>query len=257
MTRSGIVTLTTDFTTRGGYVGAMRGVILAHDRSLTIADITHDIEPFNILEGALTLRAAARHFPTGTIHLAVVDPGVGGTRRAIIVEGSDGHFFVGPDNGLFTPFFEGGRVSRIDPERAALANLSATFHGRDLFAPVAARLAKGTDPADFGPAIDDPVRLDWPEPATEFDGWRGIVLTIDRFGNAITNLPQSLASPGRTLMTSGREAIPIVRTYAEASRGTVVALVGSSGLIEVAVVEGSAGEVLELAVGSPVHLTKA
>jgi len=249
--RRSIVTLTTDFGDRDGYVGSLRGVLLAHDPNLVLADITHAIAPFAVMEGALVLRAAAGHFPPGTVHLAVVDPGVGGERRPIIVS-LEGHHFVGPDNGLFTPFLDGASIVTIDAARLDLPDPAPTFHGRDLFAPVAARLATGAAPADFGPPIHDPVRLDWPELIPVEGGVAGVVLHVDRFGNAITNLPADRDTGLDTFEAGGRQGIPRVRTYAEAPRGSVVALVGSSGLIEVAVVEGSAAEKLGLSVGSKV-----
>ena len=251
---SGIVTLTTDFGHRSGYLGSLRGVLLSGSASPRLADISHEVAPFDIMEGAITLRAAAPHFPPGTVHLAVVDPGVGGKRRPIIVQ-TERHFFVGPDNGLFTPFLLDAPIIAIDVSRVSAVEPSPTFHGRDLFALVAARLAGGERPEDFGSPIMDPVRLDWPAPSGLADGWGGIILHLDRFGNAVSNLPASLLSgrPHRVSF-SGRPDIPLVKTYAEASRGEVVALAGSSGLVEVAVVEGSAARVLGLAVGSPIML---
>lgn len=263
MTRSGLVTLTTDFGAASAYAGSLRGALYAAWRGVTPVDITHDIRPFDLLEGALVLRSAAPHFPDGTVHLAVVDPGVGGPRRPLVVAaplGGGEHHFVGPDNGLFTPFLaSGARVFAIDPAEAP-GPLSATFHGRDLFAPVAARLASGRPPESFGPPVDDPVRLDWPRPEPVPGGWRGVVLHVDRFGNAVTNLPGGLlpVDPGRVRVTLGVAGAPhvskVVRTYVEASPGDVVALVGSSDLIEVAVARGSAAERLGLEAGHAVLL---
>ncbi|MDZ4804986.1 MAG: SAM-dependent chlorinase/fluorinase [Candidatus Eisenbacteria bacterium] len=250
----GLVTLTTDFGTRSGYIGSLRGVILSRDRNLVLIDITHEIAPFDVMDGAIALWAAAPHFPPGTVHLAVVDPGVGGTRRPIIVCAGR-HLIVGPDNGLFTPFLDGARVIAIEPNHLTHTEVSPTFHGRDLFAPVAARLAAGEMPDTFGKPIEDPVRLDWPAPGASAEGWSGVILHVDRFGNAISNLPDSLLD-GRPHRVSvpGRSDIPLVRTYSEASRGDVVALSGSSGLLEVAIVEGSAAELLGLIPGRPITL---
>jgi S-adenosylmethionine hydrolase len=263
MSRSGLVTLTTDFGAGSAYAGSLRGALYAAWRPVTPVDITHDIRPFDLLEAALVLRAAAPHFPAGTVHLAVVDPGVGSARRPIVLTapvGSGEHYFVGPDNGLFTPFLgAGGRVHAIDAAEAP-GPLSATFHGRDLFAPVAARLASGRAPESFGAPVDDPVRLDWPRPEAVSGGWRGVVLQVDRFGNAITNLPGDLvpADPDRARVSLGLPGAPrvsrLVRTYADAAPGEVVALVGSTDLLEVAVNRGSAAERLGLAPGHAVTL---
>lgn len=263
MNRSGIVTLTTDFGAGSAYVGSLRGALYSAWRDVTPVDVTHDIRPFALLEAVLVLRAAVPSFPDGTVHLAVVDPGVGGTRRPLLVAAPAGggeQLAVGPDNGVLLPFLvPGARVFEIASAEAPGA-LSATFHGRDLFAPVAARLAAGRAPESFGVPVTDPVRLDWPEPESVDGGWRGVILHVDRFGNAITNLPGVLAgsAPNKLRVSIGGagtgKSLPIVRTYADAAPGEAVALVGSSGLIEVAVVEGSAAGRLGLAVGHAVGL---
>jgi len=256
-TANGLVTLTTDFGTRSGYAGSLRGVLLSHDRHLVIADLTHEVTPFDIMDGAIALRAAAPCFPPGTVHLAVVDPGVGGSRRPIIVVAGD-HLFVGPDNGLFTPFLDGSRVIAIDPLRLDGPGPSPTFHGRDLFARVAARLATGTGAEEFGSPVEDAVRLHWPAAVRTDDGWRGVILHLDRFGNAVSNVPASGLDEGRFVIgVPGHSDIPRVRTYSDAPPGEVVALVGSTGLLEVAVVEGSAAEVLGLKPGHAVTIQRA
>jgi S-adenosylmethionine hydrolase len=263
VTRSGLVTLTTDFGAGSAYAGSLRGALYAAWRDVTPVDITHDIRPFDRLEGALVLRAAAPHFPRGTVHLAVVDPGVGSARRPLLVAapvGAGEQYFVGPDNGLFTPFLGAGARAFAIAAAEAPGPLSATFHGRDLFAPVAARLAGGRAPETFGAPVADPVRLDWPEPVAVPGGWRGVVLQVDRFGNAITNLPGGLvpsdpAGAGVSLGIAGAPRVSrIVRTYADANPGDVVALVGSADLLEVAVSQGSAAERLGLAAGHGVTL---
>lgn len=263
MKRSGIVTLTTDFGAGSAYVGSLRGALYSAWRDVTPVDVSHDVRPFDRLEAVLVLRAAVPFFPDGTVHLVVVDPGVGGSRRPLLVAaplGGGQQWAVGPDNGVLLPFLvPGARVFEIAASEAPAA-LSSTFHGRDLFAPVAAQLAAGRAPESFGAPVNDPVRLDWPEPDAVEGGWRGVIIHVDRFGNAITNLPASLAgavSVGLRVSigdAGARRYFRIVRTYADAAPGEAVALVGSSGLVEVAVVEGSAAGQLGLAVGHAVTL---
>lgn len=248
---SRIVTLTTDFGLADGYVAAMKGVILSICPDAVLVDITHQIEPQDVRGGAYVLGTAARRFPPGTIHLGVVDPGVGSTRRGMVLV-SGGHIFVGPDNGLFTSAL-GEDAAAV--EISASPEASATFHGRDLFAPIAARIAAGEDPLALGPVLADPVRLpDW-EKSRGATGVRGRVMHFDRFGNAITNLcpgdfdrhPDAFHVPGREI------GAPIIgRTYADARRGEAVWLVGSEGFYELAVREGSARERFGLARGDTV-----
>src|SRR6185369_2511302 len=159
-----VITLTTDFGTRDPYVAEMKGVILSITRDVYVVDITHEVAPHDILEGALTLEAAAPRFPAATIHVAVVDPGVGTARRALAVAARD-QMFVGPDNGLFTPFLDDPRLRAFELSAAEFRGtaVSRTFHGRDIFAPAAAHLARGIEPARLGSPVTDPVRLAWPE----------------------------------------------------------------------------------------------
>ena len=253
--RSGIVTLTTDFGTTSSYVGSLRGALLSVSSRLVLADISHDVEPFSVMEGALILRGASGAFPQGTVHLAVVDPGVGGSRRPLIVS-SAGAIFVGPDNGLFTPFLGATfRAWALDPARVSKGAISPTFHGRDLFAPAAARLAGGEEPGALGSEIEDPVRLDWPEARVTPTGVEGVVLHVDRFGNLITNIPEGLLSAdvASVAVTGGREA-RFVTTYDEAPAGTLVALIGSGGLLEVAITRGSAARETGAGAGATVAL---
>lgn len=255
--RSGIVTLTTDFGRGAAYVGSLKGALLSVDPRVTIVDLSHDVTPYSILEAALLLRAAAPAFPAGTVHLAVVDPGVGGPRRPLIVS-TDRALFVGPDNGLFTPFLVPGHTAyEIEPAHAPAA-LSATFHGRDLFAPVAARLAGGARASDFGAPVPEPVRLDWPAPRREGAMLLATVLHVDGYGNLITSVAlEDLPSAPVEVQIAGETIRGIARTYADRPDGTLLALVGSSGLLEVAVARGHAAAALDVAAGAPVRVVLA
>ncbi len=252
-----IVTLTTDFGLADGYVAAMKGVMLTICSDIVFVDITHQIEPQDVRGGAYVLGTAARRFPAGTIHLGVVDPGVGSARRAMVLV-SGGHIFVGPDNGLFTSAL-GEDASAV--EISASPEASATFHGRDLFAPIAARIAAGEDPLSLGPVLADPVRLPEWEKSRGASGVRGRVMHFDRFGNAITNLcpgdfdrhPDAFHVPGRDLVSGSDAGAPAIgRTYADVRRGEAVWLVGSEGFYELAVREGSARERFRLERGDTV-----
>ena len=248
MTKAAIITLLTDFGTADGYVAEMKGVLLSAAREATIVDVSHEVPPQDIECARLALARYWRRFPTGTVHLVVVDPGVGTARAAIAVE-SDGRFLVGPDNGVLSPalLFAGARAVQL----AVPATAAPTFHGRDLFAPVAAALSSGARLDELGQPLLAPVVRRTPEPRRLADGGiQGEVITIDRFGNAITNC-MSLR-PGA--LEVGARVLPVRRTYADAAPGEPVAIVGSSGLIEVAVREGSAARALGLSRGTPVVL---
>lgn len=258
-----IVTLTTDFGLRDPYVAEMKGVMLgiarASGRSLQLVDVTHDVERHDVAEGALALEAAAPFFPATTVHLAVIDPGVGTARRGLAVA-SDGHLLVGPDNGLFTPFLDapGWRAFEIAEADYRLPHVSRTFHGRDLFAPAAAHLALGLDPARLGPAVTDPVRLSWPEVRAVAGAVAGAVVHADRFGNLITSIHARSVEPldaGVVIRVGGR-VVPLAGTYAELPIGRPGALVGSGGRLEIAVREGSAAAVLRAQRGTPVVVSR-
>ena len=241
-----VVTLTSDFGVRDGYVGAMKGVMLGIAPGLTLVDIAHDMPPHSISQGALALQAAAPHFPLGTVHLAVVDPGVGTARRAIVIT-AGGHAFVGPDNGLMLPAAEvlGGVTSchEITGHRFLPEQRSATFHGRDVFAPTAAAIACGALTLDELGAEVEPRASSLAEPTLLGDG--GVVasvVAVDRFGNLVTNVTETylynLGSRPRLELPDGT-SLQIRRTYGDVAVGDVLALVGSSGALEVAVREGS------------------
>ena len=193
-----IITLLTDFGTEDYFVGAMKGVILTRNPAAVIVDITHSIPPQDVRAGAFTLSAVYDSFPAGSIHLAVVDPGVGSNRRPVIIEAA-GHLFVGPDNGLFSMVLDrapGAKVRHVTNTAYLLPDPSSTFHGRDIFAPVAAALAQGVCPGELGPVIQDPVRFGFVECESLMDGTMvGRVIHIDHFGNCVTNFAWEQLQP--------------------------------------------------------------
>lgn len=259
-----IVTLTTDFGEQDGYVAAMRGVMLSLAPHVTLVDVSHAIAPGAIRQGAYVLAMAAPFFSTATIHVAVVDPGVGSARRPLLLRTPYG-LFVGPDNGLLVEAARlawgatvGAEAYHLNRPETWRATVSATFHGRDIFAPVAARLALGTPPSSLGDPIPDPVTLPRLDPAPVAGGWRGEVLHIDRFGNLITTLEVArLPTPpvvGRAVVEIAGRRIPLARTFSDVEVGALVAYVGSSGRIEAAIRQGDAASVLGVTVGAPVAL---
>lgn len=256
-----LITLTTDFGLQDGFVGAMKGVILGLCPAAQIVDITHEIPPQNVLAGALTLAGVFRFFPPGTIHLAVVDPGVGTARRPLAARLGDS-FFVGPDNGLFTPIYEEAEKNgwpmefiHLTNQQYFLPNVSPTFHGRDLFAPVAAHLAAGVPLADLGPALRDPLRIPLPRPERISGGWRGHVVAIDRFGNLATDLTADLLAGAADLLVrlGGVEVRGLQTAYGERPAGSLVALFDSQGRLEIAVVNGSAAARIGAGLGTIVE----
>jgi len=259
------ITLLTDFGTVDGYVAAMKGVIAARAPNAIIDDASHDIPPGDVAAAAWTLSRYWRLYPPGTVHLVVVDPGVGSERRALAAE-ADGRLFVAPDNGVLTRVLaEVGDTAVVSIEAAELFRtpVSATFHGRDVFAPVAAELARrvAAGPAAFrealtglGPAVVDPVRLPLPEPYRAADHLAGEVVHVDRFGNLITNVPGEWLAPGARARVAGGPAAPLVRTYAEVAPGALAALVGSAGMLEISVRDGSAAERLGVGRGASVRV---
>ena len=251
-----IITLTSDFGP-GPYVGLMKGVILGLCPEAYLVDLEHSLAPQDVLAGALVLEQAIGVFPPGTVHLAVVDPGVGTGRRPLVVDGADCRW-VGPDNGIFTPVFLAdpqAQAYEISDESLFREPLSATFHGRDIFAPAAAALAGGRDPATLGPLVSDPVRLEWPRPHLEDEALVGSVLMADRFGNLMTNLSRDAVEaflagrPALVRLASGAVR-GLSRTYGQGQPGQLVALFNSQGRLEVAVNQGSMLERLGLKPGN-------
>lgn len=246
-----LITLLTDFGTADGYVGEMKGVIYAMCPQAQLVDIAHDVAPQDVDGARLAIARYWRRFPLGTIHVVVVDPGVGTSRAALAVE-SDGRFLVGPDNGVLSPALLRSDVRVV--ELAIPAQASATFHGRDVFAPAAARLAAGSPLEALGRTYDAPIVRRTPEAKRLADGSvSGEVITVDRFGNLVTNL----VAPRGGSVVLGDRVVPIVRSYGEGASGDVVAVIGSSGLLEIAVRDGSAGGTLGVARGAPVVLRPA
>jgi S-adenosylmethionine hydrolase len=257
-----ILTLTTDFGTRDGFAGTLKGVIWGICPEAQIADISHAIAPQNVLAGALTLWRAYPFFPAGAIHVAVVDPGVGTSRRPIAVC-LGGHTFVGPDNGLFTPMLEDAERNgwtvvavHLTNGKYFLPEVSRTFHGRDIFAPVAAHLANGVPLAELGPVITDLVRLQLPRPEETATGWRAHVTVIDVFGNCTLDLPAAHIFDREKIVfrLRGGTVRGLVESYGQRSPGDLVALVDSENYIELAVVNGSAAETLGAQVGDVVDV---
>jgi S-adenosyl-L-methionine hydrolase (adenosine-forming) len=255
-----VIALLTDFGLRDHYVGAMKGAILAVCPEATLVDVTHEVPVHDVEAGALALDASYRHFPPGTVFVAVVDPGVGSERRPL-ASAAGGWLFVGPDNGLFTYVLEahpGARVHLLANTALFRQPVSAVFHGRDLFGPVAGRLACGLALEKVGPPLMDPVRLEQPPKSRTDEGWEGAVLRPDRFGNLTTNLLEAdLATlAGGTLegleVRLGADTLPIVRTYSDVAPGRACALVGSSGRLEIAVRLGRADALPGAAKGAPV-----
>ena len=241
-----VITLLTDFGTADGYVAEMKGVLLSRAPEATIVDVTHDVQPQDVEAARLILARVWRRFPMRTIHIVVVDPGVGTERAGLAVE-SDEHLFVGPDNGVLSPalLIADARAVTLPTPHGA----SASFHGRDVFAPAAAMLALGTPIDSLGVAALEPLIRRTPEPHRREDGaLSGEVISIDRFGNAITNLVGLRSG----IVEAGGAALPLRRTYGDVPSGTPIALVGSTGLIEVAVRDGSAARVLHLTRGTTV-----
>jgi len=256
-----VIALLTDFGTRDHYVGAMRGVALGICPDATLADITHDIAPQDVLGGALELAAAFTYFPSGTVFLCVVDPGVGSARRGIGVE-AGGYHFIAPDNGLLTLVFRAcppTRVVELTEQQYARTEISRTFEGRDRFAPAAAWLARGTDLGALGPPLATWQLLDVPEPRVQDGQISGVVLRVDRFGNLVTNIDrrsvQQVAGGRRIIVEAAGRPVPdVVETYAEAAPGSICALFGSSGHLEIAINGGSAAASLGLSRGAPLSV---
>ncbi len=245
-----LATLLTDFGTADGYVAEMKGVLLAGAPGTQLVDVSHDVPAQDVEFARLTFARYWRRFPAGTVHLVIVDPKVGTSRTAIAVE-SDGRFAVGPDNGVLSPamLLPGARAVIVEVPHGA----SPTFHGRDVFAPAAARLLNGDPLDDLGTPFSDAVLLRTPEAQRRADGGQdGVVLAADHFGNLVTNLT---ARGEGTVEIAGR-LVRIARTYADVNEGDLLAVVGSNGLLEIAVRGGSAARLLGAGRGAPVTLRR-
>jgi len=257
---NGLVTLTTDFGLREPFVGIMKGVMLAHSTQLRFIDMAHDVSAFQPVEAGFWLAGALRYFPAGTVHVAVVDPGVG-TPRALLIALANEQAVLAPDNGLLAPLLRRRpveRIIRIDATRLVqfgVSDVSATFHGRDIFAPVAAAIASGRcDPADLGSEVETVDVSGWPETTERADGGvAGVIVAVDRFGNLISNIEAAsvvaLASP--TIHVGGLR-LPLRRTYGDAGGGDYLGLINSFEVLEVARSRGNAAQGLNLGVGAPI-----
>ncbi len=259
--RKPIITLTTDFGTGDHFAAVMKGVIFGICPNATLVDISHDIQPFEITEGAFVISQAYRFFPKKTIHVVVVDPGVGTARRPLLME-AGGQYFIGPDNGVFSMVFtrEKHKVREITSELFFLKPVSPTFHGRDIFAPAAAHLANGVTPAQFGRPVIDYLRMNLEHPPrTGKRTWTGLILKIDRFGNLITNLHSDefpdIQLRAFEMQVGVLKISKIARTFADAGLGEVFIIVGSSGYLEVVANQASAARLLGCGTGAPVELS--
>jgi hypothetical protein len=260
-----IVTLTTDYGNNDHLVGTLKGVILKINPEITLVDITHNITPYDLLDGALSIGAAYSYFPPKTIHVVVVDPGVGTERRPLLVSAQN-QYFVAPDNGVLSVIYERERdnmvVRHANAEHYFLQPMSKTFHGRDVFAPVAAWLSKGWQTASMGDEIQDFKRFAIPKPKAVDGVTKGVVLRADAFGNLVTNFrvedfPEGAEESGKIALQVGTHPISrLVDTFARGNAGEPVAYIGSSGYIEIAVNKANASKLLGLGRGAAVTLSK-
>ena len=259
-----VITLTTDFGTNDHYVGALKGVIVDIVPEVQIVDITHAVQAFDVLDGALAIAQAYSYFPNGTIHMVVVDPGVGTTRRPILAS-SDGYHFVAPDNGVLSMVYakeERIHVRHITSDHYFRQPVSSTFHGRDVFAPVAAYLAKQVDSHKFGDEIEDYVKFAAPRPKPAgANRLRGVVLKVDRFGNLVTNVTPADApalfgaKPGAFKIVVGSREITDIRTaYAEGAPGEVFGILGSMGYLEIVANRAAAAQITGAGKGGEVSI---
>ena len=260
-----IITLTTDFGLNEHYVGAMKGVICGINPSAQLVDITHSVQSFDILDGAIAISQAYSYFPADSVHLVVVDPGVGSARRPIVAKVGT-HIFVAPDNGVLSLVYEREEsisVRHITSDHYFRQPVSSTFHGRDIFAPVAAYLSKGVELAKFGDEVTDYIRFAAPRPKPAGpNSWKGAVLKTDKFGNLITNItPKDIprlfeASPPAFKITVGKAEVTRLSTnYAAGAQGEIFALLGSTGFLEISVNRGSAARTTGAEKGAEVSVT--
>lgn len=265
MAQRPIITLTTDFGTNDHFVGAMKGVILEIVPDAQIVDICHSVQAFDVLDGALTISQAYSYFPTRTVHMVIVDPGVG-TARLPIIASCDKYHFVAPDNGVLSLVYakeERIHVRHVTSEHYFLQPVSNTFHARDIFAPVAAYLAKEVDSLKFGDEVQEYVRFSAPKPkAVDQNRMRGVVLKVDRFGNLITNftaqdVPALFAAGahGFKITVGGREITEIHNAYAKGSPGEVFGILGSMGFLEIAANRGAAAQITGAGKGTDVTIS--
>lgn len=265
MVARAIITLTTDYGTNDHLVGTLKGVILKINPDVNIVDITHHVTPYDLLDGALAIGSAYSYFPARTIHVVVVDPGVGTERRPLLVTG-ESQYFVAPDNGVLSLVYEREEsilVRHANVEHYFLEPVSKTFHGRDVFAPVAAWLAKGAQASAMGEEITDYKKFAMPKPKIADGASKGVVLRVDGFGNLITNLraedlPAAAIEDGIVNIALGTHAVTkLVDTFAKGSAGEAFAYIGSSGFVEIGINRGNASKSLAIGRGMQVTSTKA
>lgn len=253
------ITLTTDFGTRDGFVAQMKGVIIAICPPARVVDVTHDVEPFSVRQAALVVKAVSSYFPRGTIHVAVVDPGVGSTRRGLVLRRKE-RIFIGPDNGIFsllTPTTGSWEMREIQNPKYMLPDPHPTFHGRDVFAPVAAHLARERPFNEVGPLVDDPVTISIPTPTESEAGIDGEIIYVDRFGNLTTNIEASMLTGQVDTVTLKETPITgLNRHFAEVPAGQPVALINSFGYLEIAVNQGNARETFHAGMGDRVRVQR-
>ncbi len=256
------ITLLTDFGTHDGYTGVMHGVIYRIAPDAKIIDISHTVHPQDLQEGSLIWSRSYNFFPEGTVHVGVVDPGVGTQRRPIAAHIGP-YFYVCPDNGLITPILEQAEkngesieIVHTDQPRFWLPQISNVFHGRDIFSPVGAHLANGVPLTELGTPIPDPIRSGLPLPQALENGWRGEIVSIDHFGNLSTNLKQSHVTGKQNIRVRAgdREIQGMVKTFGERAKGDLVALIDSDGSLAIAVVNGDAARETGIKVGDPVEV---
>ncbi len=259
--QANLITLTTDFGLKDAFVGTMKGVILGVNPKVGIVDLSHGIPPQDITAAALVLSGAAPFFPAGTIHVAVVDPGVGSERRPLLIQ-SEREFFVGPDNGIFSLVMKGRKprqIVELSKDTYHLKPTSSTFHGRDIFAPVAAQLSLGLSPKKLGTLVEDFFRLPWPEVITTERSIQGEVIYVDGFGNLITNIQEDTLAPfPRNKLSTKIGQLKIhglSASYSAVREGDVVAVINSWRFLEIAVRNGSAANHTGKSVGAPVEIT--
>ena len=244
----GIITLLTDFGLADSYVGEVKGALVSEGHGASIVDITHHIPPGNVQAGQYVFSRVWHRFPEGTVHLVVVDPGVGTERRALAAEVA-GHYFVAPDNGLLSPLPDTARFVEVSIPQDA----SPTFHARDVFAPAAAQLVMGTALTHLGRVITDPIRSPLPTPRLDGLAVVGEVVYVDRFGTLVSNVPGDQVAPGVRIKVDDREIGVLRRTYGDVESGQLLAYVGSNGSVEVAVRGGSAARLLGVGVGAAIR----
>ena len=256
-----IITLLTDFGLKDYYVSSMKAVILSICPSATVVDISHEVSSFDVLEAAFVLCASYRYFPHSTIHVVVVDPGVGSERKALVFK-TKNYYFIGPDNGVLTLAADLDgivEVREIANREFMLHEISRTFHGRDIFAPTAAYLACGVPMEEFGPIVSKYEKLSFQIPQKVSGEYQGFILHIDKFGNIITNIPSSLIPDAvkevKLLLSNGKVYnIPLVNFYVEVPKGSILAIRGSSGFLEISINQGNAASTLKVNRGEKIIL---